>query len=174
MYFNRTIRNFQSMNRPVNRYFENRHLHTFGSELTNWNWQQHVNYSAPETDVLELDEQYLLEIALPGVTLDDVELKIEDNLLTMIAKRTPSLFEERAQYLQKELPCFLVREFYFEQEIIHDQIEARLDRGILFISIPKMEVATRIPVSVGTMDMHLPGLKTRKETVRSGKEVTIK
>ena len=53
------------MNRPVNRYFENRHLHTFGSELTNWNWQQHVNYSAPETDVLELDEQYLLEIALP-------------------------------------------------------------------------------------------------------------
>jgi hypothetical protein len=84
------------------------------------------------------------------------------------------LFEERAQYLQKELPCFLIREFYFEQEILHDQIEARLDRGILFISIPKMEVATRIPVSVGTMDMHLPGLKTRKETVRSGKEVTIK
>lgn len=173
MFFNRTIRNFQ-MNRPVNRYFENRHLHTFGSEMTTWNWQ-HANYSTPETDVLELDDQYLLEIALPGVTLDDVELKIEENLLTLVAKRTPSLFEERAEYLQKELPCYLVREFYFEQEILSEQIEARLDRGILFISIPKVEIAHRIPVSVGTMDMHLPGMKTRvSKEVRGSKEVTIK
>ncbi len=77
MFFNRTIRNFQMMNRPVNRYFENRHLSSYGSELTNWNWQ-HANYSTPETDVLELDDQYLLELALPGVTLDDIELKIEE------------------------------------------------------------------------------------------------
>ena len=176
MYFNRTIRNFQMMNRPVNRYFENRHLSSFGSELTNWNWQ-HASYSTPETDVLELDDQYILELALPGVTLDDIELKIEENLLTVVAKRTPSLFEERADYLQRELPCYLVREFYFEQEILNEQIEARLDRGILFISIPKVEIATRIPVSVGTMDMHLPGMKTRvqkNETIRGSKEVTIK
>lgn len=174
MFFNRTIRNFHSMNRPVNRYFENRHLSSYGSELTHLDWQ-HASYSTPETDVLELDDQYLLQIALPGVTLDDVELKIEENLLTMIAKRTPSLFEERAEYLQRELPNYLVREFYFEQEILSEQIEARLDRGILFISIPKVEIATRIPVSVGTMDMHLPGMKTRvKESIRNNKEVTIK
>jgi len=174
MFFNRTIRNFQ-MNRPVYRYFENRHLHSFGSEMTNWNWQ-HANYSTPETDVLELDDQYLLEISLPGVTLDDVELKIEENLLTLVAKRTPSLFEERADYLQRELPSYLVREFYFEQEILSEQIEARLDRGILFISIPKVEIAHRIPVSVGSIEMHMPSMKTRvsKENVRGSKEVTIK
>ncbi len=74
MFFNRTIRE-QMLRRPMaNRHFETRNFEgrqfsSFGFEGTNW---QHVNYSTPETDILELDEQYLLEIAVPGVTLDDV------------------------------------------------------------------------------------------------------
>ncbi|MBC8000715.1 MAG: Hsp20/alpha crystallin family protein [Leptolyngbya sp.] len=179
MFFNRTIRE-QMLRRPMaNRHFETRNLEgrqfsSFGFEGNNW---QHVNYSTPETDILELDEQYLLEIAVPGVTLDDVELKIEENLLTVIAKRTAHMYEERAEVLQKELPSYLVREFYFEQEILPESIEARLDRGILFISIPKVEVAHRIPVSAGSMELHLPGMKTRvgkTDSLRNSKEVTIK
>jgi HSP20 family molecular chaperone IbpA len=138
------------------------------------NW----SYATPETDILELDDQFVLEIALPGVVLDDVELKVDYNTLTVVAKRTPVMFDEKAAVLRKELPAgYLVREFEFDAEILHEQIEARMDRGILFISIPKVETALRIPVSHGTIEGQLPGRTTRvhnQKEIRSGKEVVIK
>lgn len=148
----------------------------FGYESSQWNCNS-WNYATPETDILELDDQYVLEIALPGVVLDDVELKVEYNTLTVVAKRTPVMFEEKAAILRKEMPAgYLVREFEFDTEILHEHIEARMDRGILFISVPKVESALRIPVSAGAIEGHLQGMKTRvqKTDIRSGKEVTIK
>lgn len=145
-----------------------------------WGWQQQQTQPvAPHTDILELDDQYLLEIALPGVVVDDVELKVEYNIITVLAKRTPSMFEEKAGVVRMEMPSgYLYRQFEFDAEILAEQVEARMDRGILFVSIPKVETAIRVPVSVGAFEGHLPGVKTRvpskSETLRSGKEVTIK
>lgn len=128
----------------------------------------------PETDILELDDRFVLELALPGVVLDDVEIKVEDTYLTVVAKRTPNMFEERATYLRKELPShFLVREFEFEEEINVEEIEARLERGILFISIPKFEAAIRIPVSAGSIENHIVESTSRVHKGESRK-VTVK
>lgn len=148
----------------------------FGFESQRWNMLNSNCQSTPQVDILDLDEQYILQIALPGVVLDDVELKAEENCLTVVAKRTPAMFEERAYIVRKEMPQgYLVRQFSFEAPVLIDQIEARMDRGILFVSVPKLEVARRIPVSAGSIDMHIPGLKTNvphKGDVR--KEVSVK
>jgi len=178
MFYNRTRREYglPVVRRPLaqHQFGYNRPVESF----TPWGSWQCVGYTAPEADILELDDQYLLEIALPGVVLDDIELKVEDNIITVIAKRTPAMFEERAAVLSKELPAgYLIRHFEFETEILHDQIEARMDRGILFVHVPKVEAALRIPVSGGSIESHFPGMKTRvttKSEMRSGKEVTIK
>ncbi|MBZ0184719.1 MAG: Hsp20 family protein [Candidatus Obscuribacterales bacterium] len=130
-----------------------------------------TTFSAPPTNVLEMDERYILEIALPGVVLDDVELKVEGQYLTLTAKRTPNMFEEKAQFLKKELPLhYLVREFEFIEEIIEEEIEARLDRGILFVSIPKFEAARRIHVSAGNLEQHMTETRVGKRE----KQVTVK
>jgi HSP20 family molecular chaperone IbpA len=151
------------------------------SQQANWGWglDNGMHTACPATDILELDDQIVLEIALPGVVLDDVELKVEENLLTLIAKRTPNMFEERATLLCKEMPCgYFVRHFEFECPIYAEHIEARMDRGILFISLPKVEAALRIPVSAGSIESHIPGMKTRvgskNESLRSGEKVTVK
>ena len=195
MFYNRQTREYPVQVRsPFARHFhpfQNR----FGMETeytpgNNWSWNNssnnpfNSNYSnvsttQPCTDILELDDQYILEIALPGVVLDDVELKVEENLLTVIAKRTPNMFEERASVLRKEMACgYLVRHFEFETLIIHEHIEARMDRGILFVSIPKVEAALRIPVSAGSIDSHIPGVKTRvsskNDSLRTQKEISVK
>ncbi|MBK9203781.1 MAG: Hsp20/alpha crystallin family protein [Candidatus Obscuribacter sp.] len=44
---------------------------------------------------------FILELALPGVVLDDIEVKVEENFLTVTAKRTPVMFQDRATYLRK-------------------------------------------------------------------------
>jgi hypothetical protein len=51
-----------------------------------------------------------------------------------------------------------------------------MDRGILFVSIPKEEVALRIPVSAGNLDTHFNGKTrvTKQQEMRSNKELSIK
>lgn len=170
MFYNRTHREFQS---PWRNHL-NRSYYGCGFERE---MLQHTGWEVPCADVLELDDQFILELALPGVVLDDIEVKVEENYLTVVAKRTPTMFQDRATYLRKELPTTLmVREFEFETEILAEHIEARLDRGLLFISVPKAETALRIPVSAGTIEGHMGNLKGRshKTEIRSAKEVTIK
>lgn len=180
MFYNRLNREYPvQVRREMGRQFFG-HMNRFMNDEQRWSnrYEQELHTAQPVTDILELDDQFILEIALPGVVLDDVELKVEENILTVLAKRTPNMFEERAHLLHKELPCgYFVRHFEFETEILIDHIEARLDRGILFVSIPKVEQAIRIPVSHGSLDSHLPGMKTRvtgkNETLRN-KELTVK
>jgi HSP20 family molecular chaperone IbpA len=148
-------------------------------------WQQHMQQQNPvwqelrccqmnaQSDILETDEQFIIEIALPGVILDDIQVKIEENILTVCAKRTPTLFEERATILQKEMPTMHVaRQFEFEIPIICDHIDARLDRGILYICIPKVESAIRVPVSAGMTESQIQNMP--KGRVTGKHEVTVK
>lgn len=178
MFYPRTTREYHY---PMTRRLTGRHFGNYSLpySMNPWTCWQTAGYSTPEADVLELDDQFLLEIALPGVVVDDIELKVEDNIITVIAKRTPAMFEEKAAIVRKELPAgYLVRHFEFDLEILPEQIDARMDRGILFVSVPKVESALRIPVSAGSIEGHLPGMKTRvsgkSESIRASKEVTIK
>ena len=106
MLYTRNLNQFGYRRQMTNRYFQNQQLssreygrdygkdyETMPSQTCN-SWQ----YATPETDILELDDQFVLEIALPGVVLDDVELKVEYSTLTVVAKRTPVLFEEKARH----------------------------------------------------------------------------
>lgn len=154
---------FRSSNHP----FET-HLDT---PWTNWTRQT----ATPPADILELDEQFIIEVALPGVVLDDVQLKVEANVLTICAKRTPTLFEEKATVLQKELPLvYLVRHFEFDTRIISEQVEARLDRGILYISIPKVDAAYRVPVSAGMAEQITTVSSAVKSRVNAEHKVPVK
>lgn len=162
--------NYPQLNREIRELNQPRETMMWHNQ---WNWNQQFTCMTAPADILELDEQFIIEVALPGVVLDDVQLKIEENVLSITAKRTPTLFEERATILQKELPAvYLLRQFEFDTEILAEQIDARLDRGILYISIPKVEAALRVPVSAGIIESHVPNApKTR---VSSKHEVTVK
>ena len=158
-------------------FYNHNHKDLYFTNLRTDSRSNKFEYRTLCADVLELDEQFILELALPGVNLDDIELKVEGNILTVWARRMPTMFEERATYITRELPTtYMVREFEFHTEILVANIEARLERGLLYISVPKAEIAHRIPVSVGMLEGHYNNnLKTRvgKEH-RAHKEITIK
>ncbi|MBK7836989.1 MAG: Hsp20/alpha crystallin family protein [Candidatus Obscuribacter sp.] len=60
----------------------NRSYYGYGYEATTL---QNQGWDIPSADVLELDDQFILELALPGVVLDDIEVKVEENFLTVTA-----------------------------------------------------------------------------------------
>lgn len=161
------------LNTRTHRQFANQ---SFMNSLINSHWEYGRQFCCtPEANILELDDRFLLEIALPGVVLDDVELKAEEYFIVIRAKRLPAPFEEEAIVHTQEMPyAYLVRNFEFNMPILAEQVEARMDRGILYISVPKLEIAHRIPVSAGSIETRLPGMKThvvsKTEVRHTGKE----
>jgi HSP20 family protein len=93
--------------------------------------------SNSETDVFETADAVLVKVNLPGVSPENVELNLERNVLTLTAKLeentsegTKVLWRERATGEQKRVVQIPVR-------ILHDNIEANLENGVLTVKIPK-------------------------------------
>ncbi|MFW5807134.1 MAG: Hsp20/alpha crystallin family protein [Spirochaetota bacterium] len=105
----------------------------------------------PAVDVIEEDERYLLEAELPGMTEKDVDVRVEDNLLTITARRTESTdegtategaSEENRRYLMRERgnPEYR-RSFVLPKDADRSNIEARFTNGILSLEVKKLPEA---------------------------------
>jgi HSP20 family molecular chaperone IbpA len=105
----------------------------------------------PETvfaDLLESDDAYLLVIDLPGATDETVDVTLEDGRLRIEARREKSvpgsfhyLTEERALFLDAELPL--------PPDATGADAEGEIEKGVLRLRLPKStdESGQRIPIS---------------------------
>jgi HSP20 family protein len=111
------------------------------NDLFDNNWMIKANSTAPAINVIESEKEYRVEVAAPGMTKDDFKIRIDenDNLVVCMEKR-----EEKNE--EKKEGRFLRREFSyskFQQTIVlpdnveADKIEAKMEHGVLNISIPK-------------------------------------
>jgi HSP20 family protein len=94
----------------------------------------------PRADILEGDADFMIVMDLPGVTADDLDINVEDATLTVKAERE---FASQDGYrpLRKELPrkVALSRSFNLGKSVDSDKIAAKLDRGVLVVTLPKSE-----------------------------------
>jgi len=86
---------------------------------------------------------------LPGVTKDNLEVKVDDSLLTIQAKAADMVPGEPI-YREYELPGFF-RQFEVVDDIDVEKIKAELKNGVLMLNLPLSEKAKpkRIEVKVG-------------------------
>ena len=104
-------------------------------------------------DVAETDAEYWIEAELPGVSLDDVKLTIEGNVLTLtVDKRTESHADRRYRHVERRHGTSS-RTFRLPDGVDSNQVQATMKDGVLRIRVPKAEHARprRIPVRVGTL-----------------------
>lgn len=92
----------------------------------------------PAADVFEDEIGYFAEVELPGVTISDVEVTAEGNLLRISGERRPQkeLTREGVQRMERYFGRFL-REFSFPEPLDSERIQASLSDGLLVIKIPK-------------------------------------
>jgi HSP20 family molecular chaperone IbpA len=104
----------------------------------------------PRVDVIEDDNGITLWADLPGVAKDQLDLKIEGDMLQIEAPVTPAL-PERLQplYAEVRVPRYR-RAFTLSRELDTSRVEANLKDGVLQLRIPKHEHAQprRIQVQV--------------------------
>jgi HSP20 family protein len=111
---------------------------------------------APALDISERKDAYLVTVELPGVEADDLEITLEDGLLTIQGERqfTSESSEEQFHRIERRYGAFR-RSITLPAQVQAEQIEASFENGVLQIMVPKMEEAKpkRIQVRPGRADI---------------------
>ena len=81
----------------------------------------------PPIDIYDSDEGLVLLADLPGVTIESLEIQVQDNRLTLFGRVNPQLpTEARLLHQEFEWGDFL-RSFILSDEVDHDRITAKLN-----------------------------------------------
>jgi len=144
-----TIQN--EMNRLFNTYFDQPNQTGRGNGPTR-RWM-------PPMDLVETTDQYVLRADLPGLSDGDVNLQLEDNVLTLSGERKTEHDGQQEGYyrLERAFGAFS-RSLTLPDGVAPDRIEAHFDRGVLEIRIPKPEQKKPKTVQI-TLGAH-PDAKT--------------
>jgi HSP20 family protein len=107
---------------------------------------------APALDISERKDAYLVTVELPGVELDDLQITLEDGLLTIQGERhfAHDSSEQQFHRIERRYGAFR-RSITLPAHVMADGIEATADNGVLQIVVPKVEEAKpkRIQVRQG-------------------------
>ncbi len=94
-------------------------------------------YVSPPVNIVESKDGYVLEAEMPGVAKDGLEISLEDNVLTLTGRRRA---EPVASLLYRESPTAdFRRAFELDPSIDAGKISARIEQGILTLTLPKAE-----------------------------------
>ena len=94
----------------------------------------------PRIDISETDSAYHLEIEIPGIDRKDIDIRSENNILTITGKKESSSdHKERNYYAQERFYGTFKRSITLPSNIAEDDIDANFKDGVLEITIPKKE-----------------------------------
>jgi HSP20 family protein len=111
---------------------------------------------APALDISERKDAYLVTVELPGIKPEDLDITMEDGLLTIQGERqfTQESSEQQFHRVERRYGAFR-RSITLPAQVQAEQIEATVDNGVLQIMVPKLEEAKpkRIQVRPGRADI---------------------
>ncbi len=96
----------------------------------------------PAVNIAETENQFHIELAVPGLKKEDFKINLEKNLLTISAEKTTEHTDSDKRYSKKEYSYnSFVRTFTLPETVDHSKIEAEYTDGILKLDIAKKEEA---------------------------------
>lgn len=96
-------------------------------------------YVTPPVDIYETQEGLVVKADLPGVARDSMDIRVENNLLTIRAKAVHVAPGEPI-YREYGLVNFF-RQFELNERVDQSKISAELNHGVLTLNLPKAEEA---------------------------------
>lgn len=105
----------------------------------------------PALDIIETDDAYVVQAALPGLSADDIDVDIDDGVLTIKADRSDENEEQADKYLLRERSYGkFARSVRLPKNVSADEISATVESGILTLTLPKSEDAKPKSIEVKT------------------------
>ena len=104
----------------------------------------------PPIDIYETDEGLVLQADLPGVSVETLDLQVQDNKLTLFGRVLSSVPEHAKLIHQEYVVGDFLRSFILSDEVDHDRITAKLQSGVLEVMLPEAPKAQPRRIQVNT------------------------
>ena len=103
------------------------------------------SYSSPALDAWETEQAFVVQLDLPGLTPDQVDVNFDRNTLTVRGTRVATIPQaekgELRVFFAERTPGTFSRSLRFPQYVESSKIEASFTNGVLTITVPKAETA---------------------------------
>jgi HSP20 family protein len=139
------FRGAATLHEHLNRVFGEGFGRSEESNLTTW---------APAVDILETEHELVVKADLPDVDPTELDIRVENNILTIRGERKFQKQVSENNYLRVERSYgSFARSFSLANTVNSEAIKADYQNGVLTLSIPKREEAKpkQIKVNVGTL-----------------------
>ncbi|MFX0141781.1 MAG: Hsp20/alpha crystallin family protein [Candidatus Hodarchaeota archaeon] len=127
----------------VDRYFSNfwRPSHFWNFEPSNLNlFEEDKFFRTPLTNIIDEGDKYSITAELPGLDKGDIEITIHDGFLEIKGEQKKEHEEKKDGYVRKEYHSSSYhRRFTVPENIDEGNIDAKLDKGLLTLKLPKKE-----------------------------------
>jgi HSP20 family protein len=140
------VRELNTLQSEMNRLFNN----LFDAPLPNGGTG--VHRWLPPMDLIETEDDFVLHADLPGLAEGDVNIELEDNILTISGERKSGHEEKKQGYYRVERASgAFSRSLTLPEGVDPEAIKASFDKGVLEVRIPKPEERKprKVAISVG-------------------------
>lgn len=102
--------------------------------------------SVPAANVSETDEEYVIDLAAPGMSKKDFHVNFENGVLYIKSEKEDELKKEENGFTRQEFSySSFSRSFLLPDGVNEDEIKATYKEGILSLTLPKREEVKRMP-----------------------------
>jgi HSP20 family protein len=92
----------------------------------------------PPTDVFETETEFIVQMEIPGIKREAIQIHFAQNSLTISGERCPIEFSQKPQYVQMEINYGRFgREITFYKPVKPERMQARYANGFLKVVLPK-------------------------------------
>ena len=113
-------------------------MNTTVRENRNGERTRREQFVAPVSSLLEDGEGYTLQIEMPGVNKEGLEISVENNELTILGRRSLPAVEGTPIHRESRSNNFR-RAFELDPSINTEKISARIEQGVVTLTLPKAE-----------------------------------
>jgi HSP20 family protein len=108
---------------------------------------QRETYLSPAARIVEAGDGYTLEVEMPGVNKEGLEISVENNELTITGHRSLPTIDGTILHRESRSQDFR-RTFELDPSIDTGKINARIDQGVVTLRLPKAEHVKPRKISV--------------------------
>ncbi len=110
------------------------------NELLDNKWLVNSSTTAPAVNVIENEKNYMIEVAAPGMQKKDFHISTQDEQLVIAMEKNVEANKETFHYLRREFNYSSYKQaFVLPDDVMVEKITARMEDGILTITLPKKE-----------------------------------
>ena len=102
------------------------------------------HWNSPSTNILETDNGFEIELAVPGINKEDINIRVEKDHLIVESNKTAEQTEgdENSKFRRREFSYSAFRKsFYLNDKIDPNKISAKYENGVLNINLEKKDEA---------------------------------